>query len=84
MLGENMKEKEFISLLSFAFGCSEKNHYLPKEWNKIVGENFILAMENTENNSPVFTKSRINKLKLMIAIALEIYIEADSQLTAFA
>lgn len=76
-----MKEKEFISLLSFAFGCSEKNHHLPKEWNKIVGENFILAMENTENNSPVFTKSRINKLKLMIAIALEIYIEADSQLT---
>ena len=42
MLGENMKEKEFISLLSFAFGCSENNHHLPKEWNKIVGENFFL------------------------------------------
>ncbi len=74
-----MKEKEFISLLSLAFGCSEKNHRLPKAWNKIIGENFILAMENTEDNSPVFTKSRISKLKQMISIALEIYTEGDSR-----
>lgn len=74
-----MKEKEFISLLSLAFGCSEKNHRLPKAWNKIIGENFILAMENTADNSPVFTKSRISKLKQMISIALEIYTEGDSR-----
>lgn len=69
-----MTEKDFFNLLLPTFGCKgEDTKYLPPAWDDIVDKRFPLEIKNAADDKTIFTFARIDKLKRMLAIVLEIY-----------